>query len=81
MLLQLKHLVEEAPRQLEEGEKAKLHAMLDFVGAFIGELSPVQSARGHLAAFPHIMDTLAVTELLGAQFRVSVCCNLQGAPT
>jgi hypothetical protein len=56
----------EASTGLKEVLMAKTHAVQDFTANFcLRILSPVQTARAHLAAFPHILDVLTVADLLG----------------
>ena len=52
--------------ELERTAMAKMQAMQDFaITCYMDILHPVQNARGQLAAFPHIIDTIGVASLLG----------------
>ena len=51
---------------------AKMRAMQDFAIHFYTEiLHPVQNARGHVTAFPHIIDTMAIARILSAHLITS----------
>ena len=66
--MQVLQFIFEASKQLKEVSMAKAHAVQDFIVELsLHILSPVQSARAHLAAFPHILDVLAVVHLLGTR--------------
>lgn len=67
MRTQVFQACEEVSVQLERTALARMHAMQDFaIKCYMEIFHPVQNARGQLEAFPHIIDTMALANLLRA---------------
>lgn len=65
-IMQVLHFVEAMPLdELESSVKAEVQAEQDFVKTCcLGLLTPQQAARGHVAAFPYMLDVGALADIL-----------------